>query len=214
MGGSEIAAQFLVDHDTARERVRRRRNHENDGAPVAKDRVYDVKGLFKRSQQDARDSGLVEELEIVVLLGSSAVAVGEKELQLSLSCRRLGPARDVDEERVPNVDQDQADSICSSCGERPGSAIADKAQFGNRCFDLEPGLFGDYFWVVEHVRHGADRDTGATSDVLNARCTPPGVAVIGVTGPSSRLRHAGRLYPDSCVPEAVQPSHRTLQGRQ
>ena len=50
------------------------------GAPVAKDRVYNVKRLFKRSQQDARDSGLVEELEIVVLFGSSAVAVGEKEL--------------------------------------------------------------------------------------------------------------------------------------
>ena len=98
MCGSEISAQFLVDHDTARERVRRRRNHENDGAPVAKDRVYDVKGLFKRSQQDACDSGLVEELEIVVLLGSSAVAVGEKELQVGLSCCRLGPARDVDEE--------------------------------------------------------------------------------------------------------------------
>ena len=198
MGGSEIAAQFFVDHDTARERVRRRRNHENDGAPMAKDRMYDVKRLFKRSQQDARDSGLVEELEIVVLLGSSAVAVGEKELQLSLSCRRLGPARNVDEERVPNVDQDQADSICSSCGERPGSAIADEAQLGNRCFDLEAGLFGDYVGVVEHVRNGADRDAGATCDVLNARCTPLGVAVIGVTGPSSRRRHAGRLYPVSC----------------
>ena len=126
MCGSEIAAQFLVDHDTARERVTRRRNHKNDGAPVAKDRVCDVKRLFKRGQHDACDSGLVEELEIVVLLGSSAVAVGEKELQLSLCCRRLGPARNVDEERVPDVDQDQTDGICSSRGERPGSAIATK----------------------------------------------------------------------------------------
>ena len=80
MNGSEVAAQFLVDHDTARERVWRRCNHENDGAPMAKYRVGYVKRLFERSQQDARDSGLVEELEIVVLLGSSAVAVGEKEL--------------------------------------------------------------------------------------------------------------------------------------
>jgi hypothetical protein len=47
---------------------------------VAKDRVCHVKRLFERSQQDARGSGLVEELEIVVLLDSSAVAVGEKEL--------------------------------------------------------------------------------------------------------------------------------------
>jgi hypothetical protein len=83
MGGSEIAPQFLVDHDTARERVWRRCNHENDGTPVAKDRVCYVKRLFERSQQDPGYSGLVEELEIVVLLGSSAVAIGEKELQLS-----------------------------------------------------------------------------------------------------------------------------------
>ena len=75
-GWRRDSPQFLVDHDTARVRVRRRRNHQNDGAPVAKDRVYNVKRVFKRSQQDARDSGLVEELEIVVL----SVAVGEKEL--------------------------------------------------------------------------------------------------------------------------------------
>ena len=128
-------------------------------------------------------------------------------------CVSRSAACDVDEEGVPNIDQDQADGICSSCGERSGSAVADKAQFGNRCFDLEPGLFCDYFWVVEDVRDGADRDAGATSDVLNARSARPGVAVIGVTGPSSRLRHAGRLYPHGCLPEAVQPSHRTLEGR-
>jgi hypothetical protein len=180
---------------------------------VAKNRVYDIKRLFERSQQDARDSGLVEELEIFVLLASSAVTVGEKELQLSLSCRRLGPARNVDEERVSNVDQDQTDSVCSSCGERPSSAVANKAQFGNRCFDLEPGLVCDYFWVVEDVRDGADRDAGAASDVLNARCAWPGGGVIGVTGPSSRLRHAGRLYPPGCPPEAVQPFASALQGR-
>jgi hypothetical protein len=143
MGGSEIAAQFLVDHDTARERVWRRCNHENDGAPVAKDCVCHVKGLFERSQQGARDSGLVEELEIVVLFGSSAVAVGQKKLQLSLSCRRLGPTRDVDEERVPNVDKDQADSICPSCGQRAGGAVADEAQLGNRRFDLETRTFAN-----------------------------------------------------------------------
>ena len=111
---------------------------------MAKDRVCHVKRLFERSQQDPRDSSLVEELEIAVLLGSIAVAVGEKELQLSLPCRRLGPARDVDEERVPDVDKDHADRVCSSCGKRPGSAVADEAQLGNRCFHLEAGLFGDY----------------------------------------------------------------------
>ena len=50
---------------------------------MAKDGVCHVKRLFQRSQQDPGDSGLVEQLEIVVLLGSSAVAIGEKELQLS-----------------------------------------------------------------------------------------------------------------------------------
>ena len=65
---------------------------------MAKDGVCHVKRLFERSQQYPGDSGLVEELEIVILLGSSAVAVGEKELQLSLPCRRFGPARNVDEE--------------------------------------------------------------------------------------------------------------------
>ena len=143
MGGSEIAAQFLVDHDTARERVSRRCDDENDGAPVAKDGVCHVKRLFERSQQDPRDSGLVEELEVVVLLGSSAVAVGEKELELGLPCRRFRPARDVDEERVPDVDKDQADSIRPSCGERPGGTVADEAQLRDRRLDLEASLFGD-----------------------------------------------------------------------
>ena len=75
---SEIAAQFFVDHDTARERVSRGCYDEDDGAPVAKDGVCHVKRLFERRQQDPRDAGLVEELEIVVLLDASAVAIGKK----------------------------------------------------------------------------------------------------------------------------------------
>ena len=99
---------------------------------MAKDGVCHVKRLFQRRQQDPGDSGLVEELEIVVLLGSSAVAIGRKDLQLSSPCRRLSAARNIDEERVPDVDQDQADSICPSCASaraallrtKPKSAIA------------------------------------------------------------------------------------------
>ena len=50
MRGREIAAQFLVDHDAAREWVGRRCDHENDRAPVAKDGVCHIKRLFERSQ--------------------------------------------------------------------------------------------------------------------------------------------------------------------
>jgi hypothetical protein len=46
-----------------------------------------VKRLLERSEQDPCDPGLVEELEIVVLLASSAVAVGEQEPELSFTCR-------------------------------------------------------------------------------------------------------------------------------
>jgi hypothetical protein len=121
-----------------------------------------------------------------------------------LTCRRLGSARNVDKKRVANVDQDQADSICSSCSERTGSAIADKTQLGDSCFNLEASLFRHEVGVVEHVRNGADCDPSTPCHILNARCTWPGVTVIGVTGPSSRLRHAGRLYPDRPETEAVQ----------
>src|SRR5512133_797626 len=190
---SEIAAQFLVDHDTAGERVWRRCNHKNDRAPVAKDGVCHVKRLFQRSQQDPGDSGLVEELEIVVLLASSTVAVGEKELQLGLPCCRLGPACDVDEERVPDIDKDQADSICSSCGKSPGGAVAYEAQLCNGRFYLDARLFGDDVGVVEHVGHRADRHASAPRDVLNPGIVGAGgVAIIG-TYPNPRLRHVGRL---------------------
>jgi hypothetical protein len=187
MGDSKITAQFLVDHDTARERVGRRCNHENDGAPVAKDRVCRVERLFERSQQDARDSGLVEQLEIVVLLGSSAVAVGEKELQLSMPCCRLSTARDVDEERVPDIDKDQADSICPSCRERSGRAIAYEAQFRNRRFDFEARVFSNEIGIVEDVRDRANRYAGAPRDVLNPGIVGAGgVAIVG-TYPNPRL---------------------------
>src|SRR4249920_2939021 len=167
MGGSEIASQFLVDHDAARERISRCCDDENDGAPVAKDGVCHVKRLFERSQQDSRDSGLVEELEIVVLLGASAVAVGEKELELSMTCRRLSTAGNVDEERVPDVDKNQADSIRPPCGERPGCAIADEAQLGDRRLNLEASLFGDEVGIVEHIGYRSNRHASATSDVLD-----------------------------------------------
>jgi hypothetical protein len=161
---------------------------------VANDGVCRVKRLFERSQQDPGNPGLVEELEIVVLLGPGAVAVGEKELQLSLPCRRLGPAGNVDEERVPDVDKDQADCICPSRGERSSGAIADKAQLRYRCFNFEAGLLGDNVRVVEDIRDSANRYTGSTRDVLNARVAEPGgVAILGIH-PSLRLRHAGRLY--------------------
>ena len=195
MGGSEIAAKFLVDHDTAHARVCRRCNHENDRAPVAKDRVCHVKRLFQRSQQDPGDSGLVEELEIVVLLASSAVAVGEKELQLSLPCCRLGPARDVDEERVADIDKDQADSICPSCGKSPGGAIAYEAQLCNGRFDLDARLFGDDVGVVEDVRDRSNRYACALCDVLNSGIAATGGVAIVRTHRSLRLCHGGRLYP-------------------
>ena len=89
---------------------------------------------------------------------------------------------------------------------KPSSAIA--AATGRR---VGAGLFRHEVGVVEHVRNGADCHPGTLCDILNARCTWPGVAVIVVTGPSSRLRHAGRLYPDSCLSEAVQLSHRAWQ---
>jgi len=164
---------------------------------VAKDGVCHVKRLFERSQQYPGDSGLVEELEIVVLLGSSAIAVGEKELQLSLPCRRFGPARNVDEERVPNVDKDQADSICPSCGKCPGGAIAHEAQLRNCRLDLEARVFGHEVGLVEHVGHRANRDARAPSDILNARATRPRVVIISLTKPSPRLCHVGRVYLDS-----------------
>jgi hypothetical protein len=154
-----------------------------------------TKGLFEGSQQDPGNSGLVEELEIVVLLGPSAVAVGEKELQLSLPCRRLGPARDVDEERVPDVDKDQADSICPSCGKCPGGAVADEAQLGDRCFHFEAGLLGHNVGVVEHVGHGANCHPGAPRDILDAwTAWPEGVAILESWW-DLRLCHAGQAIP-------------------
>jgi hypothetical protein len=54
------------------------------------------------------------------------------------------------------------------------------------------------------ARNTADGDPGTPCHILNARCAWPGVAVVGVTGPSSRLRHAGRLYQDRAGTEAIQ----------
>lgn len=206
MGGSEIAAKFLVDHDTAREWVWRRGNHENYGAPVANDGMCRVKRLFERSQQNPGNSGLVEELEIVVLFGPSAVAVGEKQFQLSVRCRCLRPARDVDEERVPDVDKNQADSIGPSRRERSSGAIANKAQLRYCSFHLEAGLLGDNVRVVEDIRDSANRNAGEPRDILNARIAGPVEVAISGIHPSLRLRHAGRLYLANRDSEAVQLS--------
>jgi hypothetical protein len=113
-----------------------------------------------------------------------------------LSCRRLSPARDVDEERVSDVDQNQADSICPPCRERPGGAIADEAQLSNRRFDLEAGVFAHQVGIVEHIGHRANRHTSVPSDILNARPSRSRVAIIGLPYPGPRLCHVGRLYLD------------------
>ena len=98
---------------------------------------------------------------------------GKKQLELSLTCRRLGTARNVDEERVPDVDQDQADGIGSSRGEGSSSAIAYEAQLSNRGFDFETSLFGDYAGVVQYIRHCSDGYASAFGNILDARTARP-----------------------------------------
>ena len=83
---------------------------------------------------------------------------------------------------------------------KPSSAIADST------FTASP--FGHEVGVVEHIRNGADCDPGTPCHILDARCARLGIATHRWTGPSSRPRHAGRLYPDSCLSEAIQPSQR------
>jgi hypothetical protein len=117
-----------------------------------------------------------------------------------------GPARDVDEERVPDVDEDQAHGIGPSRGEGPSGAIAYEAQLSNRGFDFETSLFGDHAGVVQYIRHGSDGYASAFGNILDARTARPCTIFTKLTKRSPGRRHAGRLYPDDRTPEAVQRS--------
>jgi hypothetical protein len=102
--------------------------------------------------------------------------------------------------------------IRASCRERPGGAIADEAQLGNRRFDLEAGVFAHQVGIVEHIGHRADRHTSVPSDILNARPRRSRVAIIGLLYPSPRLCHVGRLYLDRAMAEAIQPQGAQLDA--
>ena len=139
MLGGELAAQLIVDDHAAELLVGDRGVDQDDGAPMAVHGVGVVERPVEGRQDQSGGAGFVEVPEVVGLPGLVDVAVGEQELEPGPRCGGFDAPGDVDEERVLQVDQDQADRIGAAHGETAGGAVADEPQRSNGSLDLASG---------------------------------------------------------------------------
>ena len=97
------------------------------------------------------------------------VGVAEDHRQARGVGRLLDAARDVGEERVGDVEHDQADGAAVPGPQVPGRLVADEAR-ASAIASLDPlaGAGADRVGPVEHVADGADRDAGPLGDVPDA----------------------------------------------
>src|SRR3712207_9548058 len=69
----------------------------------------------------------------------------------------LDPAGDVGEERVGDVEDDEADGAAGPRPQLAGRLVAHEAELGDRVEDLRPRGLADRVGPGEHGAHGADR---------------------------------------------------------
>src|SRR3712207_1164843 len=81
----------------------------------------------------------------------------------------LDPAGDVGEERVGDVEDDEADGAAGPRPQLAGRLVAHEAELGDRVEDLRPRGLADRVGPVEHVAHGAHRLPGPAGHVADAR---------------------------------------------
>ena len=149
--------------------------HDRDvqaGQPLEGERVLAAGG-----DEHPAHPRLLEQLEVPPLTPRVARAVAEQDHAAGGVDLVLHAARDVGEERVGGVDDDQADRPATTGSQLAGGLVADEAQPVDHRLDALERLGSDRLRPVEHVRHGAHGDACGVRHVLDAdpltHCAPP-----------------------------------------
>ena len=86
----------------------------------------------RRGHQHAVDPLLLEEIEVGRLAVQALVAAAEQHRHALLRGARLGAPRDLGEERVADVEHDEADAAAAPGAQLPGGVVADVTELGDR----------------------------------------------------------------------------------
>jgi hypothetical protein len=166
--GGEPAAGDVVDRDRALVGARR--------LPVDEDHRHAA--LAQRRERGGEDGGrrdqhalhtlLGEHVEVRRLLGLPVVGVAEDHGEAGRVGRLLDAAGDVGEERVGDVEHDQADGPAHPGAQLAGRLVAHEAEGHDRVEHPAAGLLADGLGAVEHVADRAHRDPGVAGDVADA----------------------------------------------
>ena len=118
-----------------------------------------------RGDEDAFDPLLAEPVEIGLLPIGTLVAVAQEESQGLPLGDVLDPCGDIGEERVGGVEHDVGQRPALAGTQLAGRLVADEAQLSHGAFDALPGARADAVGAVEHVGHGAERDSRPRRDI-------------------------------------------------
>ncbi len=205
--GGEARAEHVVDGDAAVAVRGRREVHEDEGR-LARGGLRDRGHVLVVGQRDegARDAQLAEHLQVLELAADVVVAVGKDHVHARGGRCRPGAARDVDEQRVAQVGEHEAEHAGPTGGQRARDAVGAVAELGHGALDALARGRGDPARVVEDVRDGAGGDARTPRHL--AHRGPGG-------GPVPRgARHGATLRPDggACAVSEARPGLPALPG--
>ncbi len=160
--------------------------------------------------QEAAHPLLGEEGQVFGLFGGALDAVAEHDTQPGGAGGALRARRDVDEERVGHVEDQQGDDAAASRAQMAGRLAPYVAEAFDGGLHALPGLLGHHRGPVDDVGDRAHGDPGGAGDLLDPdRPAHPGTPV--VLGRAPRLRRTG-LSPSPPVRPAARRSDAPLSG--
>jgi hypothetical protein len=188
VGGGRVPALDVVD---AHGRVQVGPHplvHDDDGDPPPVQALELAFDVADGRDEDAVHPLLLEQLQVAALALVAAVAVGQQHREPAPRGEALDPASEVDEERVPDVEGDQADRGAPADPQLPRGVVAHVPEFLDRLRDAPAGARGDAVRGVEELRDGGRGHARVHRHLLHRRGHPSPSAVRAAAGsaPPSR----------------------------
>jgi hypothetical protein len=165
----EPAAGHVVDGDRGEARVVGLPIDEHRGRPAVAESGEAVEVVAERGDEDTGDALLLEEVEVGALAVEALVAVAEQDRQSFGVGAVLGTAGDVGEERVADVEHDEADAAAPTGAELSGRVVPHETELVDGRVHAFDGDGRHLLGAVQDVGDGSDRDAGPRRDVLHAR---------------------------------------------
>jgi hypothetical protein len=164
--GCELAADEVIDGDGAPVVVGGEPVGEYDGHAQPSGELP-VGAVGDRSENHSTDPQLLVQLERCSLAGRIVRAVRQQDRATGRRRDVPDPTRQVAEERIGDVHDDQADRGAVPGAQLPSRLVAHPAQLVDRFQDPAAGVRRDQVGLVQHIGDGPDRHLGQRRDVLH-----------------------------------------------